>query len=272
MKNLTLVFLALNSILSLFGQNFPIGQVPLKIVTLPLGSINCSNESWKLVFNDEFNGNQIDPNKWVTYYPYDSGGQCEFCRTHGNEGQIYLDENVVVNGGTLKLVAKKEATTWFCQTRNYNSGMVHSIEPFKFYLGKIEIKGKIPSGMGFWPAFWFYGDNANEIDIFEFGCQNTYKFSTNVHSNYQNTHYDWSNEFNSTTDFSNNFHIYSVEWELNQIIFKVDGNIIRKVPRYWNITGNPLFCGDNVSLPTRIENILMPQNKMNLILNGSVLE
>jgi len=95
-------------------------------VNLDGGNI-CPSE-WKLVFSDEFSGSSLDLSKWYTYYPYtpDHSDQCDFCRTHGNEGQIYRNDNIVVGNGTLKLIAKAQASTWFSSSRNYTSGMIHS--------------------------------------------------------------------------------------------------------------------------------------------------
>ncbi len=268
MKRLILLTFAIMEFSCIYGQFLP--QTGLnQQVFLPSGTLSCPTGNWKLVFFDEFNDSQLDATKWVTYFPYAADGQCEYCRTHGNEGQIYKDDNVIVSEGTIKLIAKQESALWFGQTRQYTSGMIHSTNSFKFYYGKIEIRAKIPYGMGFWPAFWLYGDEGNEIDIFEFGCQQPSKLYTNVHTTYNNQHYDWSEEYNGT-NFSNNFHNYSVEWEPNQIIFKVDGNEIRKIPRYWNMLGQALYCNASIASGAYIENLLMPDNPLNIILNLAI--
>jgi len=179
-----------------------------------------------------------------------------------------------VNGGTLKLLAKRENVTWLGQNREYTSGMIHSKNSFKFFYGKFEMRGKIPYGMGFWPAFWFFGDGANEIDVFEFGCQSPTTISTNVHKTTNNQHYFWSEDYVSSSvnpiDYSEAFHIYSLEWEPNQIIFKVDGNTIRKMPRYWSMLSTELFCTNYIAPGAYVENLLMPDNPLNIILNLAI--
>lgn len=238
-------------------------------VFLPSGPISCPTSEWKLVFYDEFNGSSLDLNKWVTYYPYAPNGNCAFCRTHGDEGQIYLDENVVVSDGKLKLIAKEEFATWFGQTRDYTSGMIHSKNTFKFYYGKFEISAKIPYGEGFWPAYWLFGDDSNEIDVFEIGCQLPSKLKTNVRTESNGDIYDWSEVYYGE-NLSQDFYIYTFEWEPNQLIFKINGNEIRRVPRYWTILGQPLYCNDQISAGTYIENLLMPDNPLNLIINLAI--
>jgi hypothetical protein len=56
---------------------------------------------WAYSGGDEFNGTELDNTKWYT---------CEdgWNREHGNELQYYLDNNIVLDNGILKLIAKEE--------------------------------------------------------------------------------------------------------------------------------------------------------------------
>lgn len=141
-----------------------------KVVNFVGGKL-CPTEPWKLVFYDEFNGQQLDRTKWYSYYPYAPGNKdtCVFCRRHeqSNSQQIYKDENVVVSNGTLKLAIKKEPATWMGVTTQFTSGLINSVLSFSNY-AKYEIRCKLPKGKGFWPAFWVFG-GGTEIDIFETG-------------------------------------------------------------------------------------------------------
>src|ERR1035437_9776703 len=153
-----LIFIFLSNLIHAQSTNFTGGNI-------------CSNKNLILVFDDEFDGDSLDASKWITWFPYTATGNdsCEFCRTHGNEGEIYLDSNVVVSNGTLKLIAKRQTTTWYTATRDYTSGMIESREGWMY--GLFETRCKIPYGMGFWPAFWLFGGNGTEIDDFEIGGQ-----------------------------------------------------------------------------------------------------
>src|SRR5688500_14175254 len=110
----------------------------------------CSDGGWILKFSDEFNGDSLDRTKWINYFPYTETGndQCEFCRTHGDEGQIFTDTNLSLSEGTLKLIARKQQATWFSATRNYTSAIIHSKYDFRFMYGKFEIRCKLPYGKG----------------------------------------------------------------------------------------------------------------------------
>jgi len=220
----------------------------------------CPSDSWKLVFHDEFDGTTVDINKWYTYFPYDgnAGDQCAFCRTHDTDKsqQIYLDQNLVVGNGTLKIIQKQENASWFGTTANYTSGVINSKQEFSTY-SKFEIRCKIPSGAGFWSAFWTFGWNT-EIDVFEFGGQNPNEPHMSVH--------DWSNkghEFTSASfsghDYSQNFHVYAAEYDPFFIKFYINGQLIHTVSRYYNLAGEEVdYC--NVSPGTYIEQSFYPND------------
>ena len=88
--------------------------------TLLKEPVPCATGEWNLVFIDEFEGDSLDGSKWITWFPYtdDGSDKCTFCRTHGNEGQIFRDENAVVSEGSLKLIARKDTGQWMGETRS----------------------------------------------------------------------------------------------------------------------------------------------------------
>lgn len=120
----------------------------------------------KLIWNDEFNyEGSPDSYKW----DYDIGG-------HGwgnNELQYYTDrlENVRVDNGHLIIEAKKESY----EGNNYTSARLVSRGKGDWLYGRFEIRAKLPTGRGVWPAIWMlptdniYGvwPNSGEIDIME---------------------------------------------------------------------------------------------------------
>ncbi len=196
--------------------------------------VQCPSGEWKLVFSDEFDGNSLDGSKWLTWYPFtdDGGDKCTFCRTHGNEGQIYRDQNTVVSEGSLKLIARKETGEWMGETRSYSSATIHSVQ--RFGMGKYEIRCRIPSGMGFWPAFWMFGLKATEIDVFEIGTQSPRHHHVAIHS--WNTKTDLEKGYNGT-NLADGYHIYTMIWDTNFISIAVDGNEVWRVSQYANRRG-----------------------------------
>ena len=201
-------------------------------------------DGWKLYFHDEFNGNTLNRDEWLTYFPYTNDGsdQCAFCRTHGNENQIFWDQNVVLEDGLLQIVAKKETTTWFNETRNYTSGTIHSRKAFG--QGKYEIRAKLPKGEGFWPAIWTFGQVGSEIDIMEAGMQNPKRFHTSVHE--WNIKDMFHKRVNVNFDLSEDFHVYGMEWDSSSIKFFIDDKEVWHLCKYTsNIKRNPRRCNKN---------------------------
>jgi beta-glucanase (GH16 family) len=207
---------------------------------LPVTNL-CNHGGWKLVFSDEFNGRSLDRSKWVTYFPYADNGSdsCDFCRTHGDEGQVYSDANVEPSGGTLKLYARREQSTWFDVSREYTSGMIHSIQAFG--QGRYEIRCKLPKGMGFWTAFWMFGEKATEIDVLEAGMQKPRHMHMGIKTWKNGNSFDKS--IRSRTDLSEGFHLYALEWDENFIRIEVDSSEVWRISRYLNQHGKTLkYC------------------------------
>ncbi|MBQ5674030.1 MAG: glycoside hydrolase family 16 protein, partial [Lachnospiraceae bacterium] len=131
---------------------------------------NTVEDGWKLVWNDEFDGNALDTTKWSCQIGNGYNGW-------GNqESQYYTAENVSVADGTLKITAKKEKKGGF----DYTSSRIRTVTDdgqtlFSTKYGKVEARIKLPSGTGLWPAFWMMPVNSEygswplsgEIDIME---------------------------------------------------------------------------------------------------------
>ena len=128
-----------------------------------------SSFPWELVWADEFNYDGLpDPQKWN----FDVGGT-----GWGNrELQYYTEwrkENARVENGMLIIEARQE--DW--GVHEYTSARLISKGYGAWTYGRIEVKAKLPSGLGTWPAIWMlptlktYGDGAwpdnGEIDIME---------------------------------------------------------------------------------------------------------
>ena len=180
---------------------------------------------FSLVWSDEFDVDGApDSSKWT----YDIGtGDNGW----GNgESQYYTDrsENVIVSDGTLKIIAKKESFNG----SQYTSARLLTHGLFDFTYGKVEIRAKLPSGGGTWPALWMLGSNfqtntwpaCGEIDIMEHVGNNQGKVQSAIHtpSSFGNTVNLGSTNLD---DVSATFHIYSLSWTSEKLDFAVDGNV-----------------------------------------------
>ena len=156
--------------------------------------IPSNDPHWQLVWEDNFD--YLNTDKWRVL---------DWAK-HGNEPQLYLDDNVSISDdGELVITIEKNETkckpdqtpvAWpacapciLNQNYEYTSGWVETQEDFSTQYGYIEAKIKIPHGYGFWPAFWTWqttgATNEAEIDIFEMaGRKDPTIMGTNVHEEY----------------------------------------------------------------------------------------
>ncbi|MEO6348495.1 MAG: glycoside hydrolase family 16 protein, partial [Aquaticitalea sp.] len=175
-----------------------------------------------LVFEDNFDVNGApNPSNWA----FDLGGGVN---GWGNgEEQFYTDSpnNISVADGFLKITAKKEGST-------YTSSRIKSENLFEFTYGRVEVRAKLPTGGGTWPAIWMLGQDyatnswpgCGEIDIMEHVGNDQNKIHATLH-------YPGNSGGNGVTNSiiiptaSTAFHNYTVEWTPDEIKFLVDDTV-----------------------------------------------
>jgi len=195
-----------------------------------------------MTFNDEFDGASLDLNKWATKYPFRTAGDITD-RSNNAEKEWYVDNAQIINNGILTLQAKKECLTsdrpenyspYDCSRWPYTSGMISSHNSFSQAYGYFEARIKLSANSGLWPAFWLLPMPLNwppEIDIFENHSADTRLIlMNNIFScNYPLPgDYCGSNTFNYVIpnpqpSFSDDFHLFAVEWTPTWLNFYVDG-------------------------------------------------
>ncbi len=181
-------------------------------------------KEWVSIWSEEFNGPYLDTTLWT----YEHG----FVRNE--EPQYYLTQNVELINGYLVITGKKEtienerfdpfSSDWR-ESREYayyTSGSIKTIQALQ--CGKIVIRAKIPVFPGSWPALWTTGlvglwPLNGEIDIAEY-------FGVKPGKIHSTVHYDDNGHVSKggSTPFidPDEFHIYSIEWNKDQIIFFLD--------------------------------------------------
>ena len=194
-----------------------------------------------LVFSDEFDANGApDPSKWGYDIGTGSGGW------GNNELQYYTNrlDNAFVSNGTLKIKAIKENFSGSA----YTSARILTQNKFSFKYGKVEVKAKLPVGVGTWPAVWMLGSNittvswpaCGEIDIMEHKGSQLNKIYGTVHHPAR----FGGNADGGTRDITNattEFHIYTMEWNATSIKFLVDGNVFHTVANTSSLPFNQNF-------------------------------
>tara|TARA_B100001564_G_scaffold98375_1_gene80640 strand:+ start:37499 stop:38830 length:1332 start_codon:yes stop_codon:yes gene_type:complete len=172
-----------------------------------------------LVWFDNFDGTgPIDSSKWTT----ETGGG-----GWGNqEVQIYTSSsnNVRREAGILKIKVIKGSDG------NFTSARIKTQDKYEFKYGRVEIRAKLPSVQGSWPALWMLGANypevgwpqCGEIDIME-QFQNKSKVQSTLHWKLANgNRAEYGLDVTNTT--STDFHVYAMEWTPSSIRTYLDGN------------------------------------------------
>jgi beta-glucanase (GH16 family) len=226
----------------------------------------------KLVWSDEFDvDGSIDDTKWFQQTKLPAGGSW-----YNGEIQHYTnqDSNAYVTDGMLHLVARKESFTDQGVTKTHTSARLNS--KFIFTYGRVEVRAKLPSGVGTWPAIWTLGQNISEtgayweqmgygkvgwpacgeIDIMEHwgNNQNYISSATHTPSSYGNT-VNVAGQIIPTA--STEFHIYALEWTNDKLVFSVDSvihfvyNPDVKNPSSWPYT-DPQYILLNIALQPSI--------------------
>jgi beta-glucanase (GH16 family) len=199
------------------------------------------NNGWKLVWQDEFNGRRVDPSKWNILIREQS--------KHG-ELQYYVPDEVYVESDLLRLRSRIRS---FGPMR-YTSGRLDTRGKFAPTYGRFEIRAKLPSGKGLWPAHWLYPQHRNwemeylmseavaagqerlipeerpwysEIDIMEFlGHETNIVYGTLHYYSFDGQKKTSSGKIESSVDYSKDFHIYALEWEPDSIRWYIDDHLI----------------------------------------------
>lgn len=195
-----------------------------------------------LVWSDEFDGAQLDPETW--FFEEGDGSQYGIPGWGNNELQWYLPNSAQLENGNLVITARAEASNG----RRYTSARLHTRDRVAVRYGRIEARIRLPGGQGTWPAFWMlpqdnvYGGWAasGEIDIME-AVNLGGSGGNSVHGT---IHYggEWPNNTFTGNDYSvpmnatDNFHVYALEWDPTEIRWYVD-DILYSVQNSWSTTG-----------------------------------
>ena len=212
----------------------PLALWTLVLSLAPAAAAQASPE-WKLVWSDEFNTDgRPDPAKWT----YETG----FVRNR--ELQWYQPENAWCEKGMLIVEGRRErkknpnfepgSQNW--QTNReyaeYTSASLTTRRIASWRYGRFEMRARIDTRAGLWPAFWSLGvegrwPNNGEIDIMEY---------------YRNTllaNLIWAGQGRTSSftrrkpiasfadpDWGAKFHVWQMDWDEDRISIRVDGEVL----------------------------------------------
>ena len=224
-----------------------------------------------LVWSDEFNGSSVNTNDWTFETGASGWGNQELQNyTNGNNADV-IDGNLII---TARKLDDNTLPGSYTSTRMITSNKRD------FTYGKMEIRAKLPSGIGIWPAIWMLGSNFNtigwpacgEADIMEYvGYEPNIVHST-VHTT-AGSGGSGSGGSISLPTCEEEFHVYGLLWTEEKMTFYVDTttNIVHtynppvKTNENWPFD-KPLFFILNVAVggtwggAQGVDNSIFPQS------------
>jgi beta-glucanase (GH16 family) len=207
-----------------------------------------------LVWNDEFNvDGKPDPLSWKYEYGF----------VRNNELQWYQQDNANCSGGVLIIEGRKEkvinhgyvpgSKSWVSSREysEYTSASINTKGLRQWKFGRFEIRARIDTAHGAWPAIWTLGlsrewPSGGEIDIMEFyRIKDVPTILANFAWGTASTGVaKWDDlkkplsDFTSTDrDWAKKFHIWRMDWNTSYINIYLDDLLMNTV--FLDKTNNP---------------------------------
>lgn len=199
-----------------------------------------ADAGYRLVWADEFNTNgRPDPNNWT----YEHG----FVRNE--EQQWYQPENAFCEDGWLIIEARRQSVpnpryepgsrNWRRrrQEADYTSACLKTISLHEWLYGRFEIRAKIQTQDGLWPAIWTLGRASpwpacGEIDIMEYYDDSILANACWAEGRRRRAVWDTVkkpvSKFNDP-DWGDKVHIWRMDWDENAIKLYVDDELLNTI-------------------------------------------
>jgi beta-glucanase (GH16 family) len=195
-----------------------------------------TNQNWRKIFQDNFDGSRLDATKWSTGYPYGN--------LDGHNAYMSPD-HVKVRAGHLILTGSNyrhpDAPDTFTPDENtytidYTSGAIHNRGKVSLGYGYVEARMKMPSMKGAWPAFWLLRNDNDwppEIDVVEAPVTRDFDLRK-YHYTY---HYGPSKNDRDSVggalvrgpNFSEGFHTFGTAWTESYIEWYLDDRLVERI-------------------------------------------
>lgn len=218
-------------------------------------------QGYNLVWNDEFDGTQLDETKWRLR----SEKENSEIKNLGNDPRVFKIENGTAIMRTIPYTDENDSNIKYAV-----SGGLSTSQDMAYRYGYIEMRAKISYMQGVWMSFWLRGSddyynepnigkpnrisvgNSAEADIFEI-FSSTDTATPNIHL------WSWSNDTMTATDeaynsegrksnvkifsdavnLSEEYHVYGLEWTPEYMTVYVDGEacMTYDITRHWSEKG-----------------------------------
>lgn len=213
---------------------------------------------WQLIKEDNFDGDTLDRTLWTPDNAKNRGD---------TEPMFYRDseKNHWVKDGNLVIKSIVEEYKGYHAT----SASISTAGKYAISYGKVDVRCKVPAGKHIWPAIWMMGSELmwphdGEIDIMETGWMTDTPESEANAKNLNGTLHWFGDEgchmsknynfpLNRESLLSDDYHVYSLEWDEEQIRLYVDGMmyyslIINSDSMKWGFGDQPHYLILNTSI------------------------
>lgn len=178
---------------------------------------------WRLVWEENFNGPELNRAQWYVEHTTPTNP--------GLEEDDFADhpDHVRIENGNLILSAIRK------EDGRYLTGLVNTRARTAWMHGRFEARIKVPRGAGAAPQFWMMPDVpsferwpiSGEIDIMENLGREPLLVHGTIHYEHTNRHRDHG-VYRSPHPLSDDFHVYAVEWDRNSFAWSVDGQVFHR--------------------------------------------
>lgn len=195
-------------------------------------------DGWKLVWADEFEGNTIDPENWTRQVLKAGQFNKEWQRYTDSTSNAYVEDSCLV----IKAIHESDSQG----LDQYTSARLHTGNKQSWKYGKLAARIQLPYGQGIWPAFWMLGANCSEIggdtdwphcgeiDILElYGTKDDGVVEANIHYSGDDGKHAMLEPPHFKLEkgkFAENFHVFELIWDEQQIQWLVDGQKYASTP------------------------------------------
>ena len=183
-------------------------------------------EGYELFWNDEFNSDTLNLKYWniELWWPGAFNNELQSYTQHQN--------NITLQNGYLYLRAQKDMP-FNPNNPGYTSGRITTKNKVELQYGFWEVRAKLPSGNGTWPAIWMLNSiidsigwpYSGEIDIMEHVGYDPNRVFFSLHNEnlYANVYGSDQQSIYDDDQLENQFHTYAIEWDSTNIKGFFDG-------------------------------------------------
>ena len=225
------------------GEGAASAELPVQLLDNERLDVRATLEDFRLVVEDEFDGDALDLDRWNTRLPWGPdvtiNGEQQYFVDIGREPDFGHDP-FELTGDTLRITGIETPPALADEANGlpFLSGAITTRDSFNFTYGYVEARMKVAKGRGKLSSFFLFHQwaalNAAEIDITEYLGEKPDAVSQNYH---------WRDERDDETQhpsptmfeerpgepFHADFHTYGVLWEPELVVWTIDGEEILRM-------------------------------------------